>query len=64
MKRTKRLMAPLALLLLSWLMPLDALAANMTGDVNNDNEVNIADVNAVINIILDGSADLSGDANG
>ena len=35
----------------------------MKGDVNNDGEVNISDVNAVISIILSNSADLSGDVN-
>ena len=49
---TKNLMTLLTLLLLGWLMPLDASAANTTGDVNNDGEVNIADVNAVIDVIL------------
>ena len=32
-------------------------------DVNGDNEVNIADVNAVINIILSGGAGTKGDVN-
>lgn len=37
----------------------------LKGDVNNDGEVNIADVNAVINIILNGSGNLTaGDVNG
>ena len=58
-------MAPLALLLLSWLMPLDALAANMTGDVNGDGEVNIADINTVIGIILGDNGNLkNADVNG
>ena len=35
----------------------------MKGDVNNDGEVNISDVNAVISIILSNSADPSGDVN-
>lgn len=34
------------------------------GDVNGDGEVNIADVNAVINMILTGSAATAGDVNG
>ena len=41
------------MLLLAWLMPLSANAT--VGDVNGDHEVNIADVNAVINVILGGS---------
>ena len=34
------------------------------GDVNGDGEVNIADVNAVINMILSQSSDPAGDVNG
>jgi len=43
-----------------------SLGANaaITGDVNGDGEVNIADVNAVINVILNNSADLACDVNG
>ena len=36
----------------------------MPGDVNGDGEVNIADVNAVIDMILSGSATMAGDVNG
>lgn len=39
-------------------------AGAVTGDVNNDAEVNIADVNAVIEIILMGEPDLAADVNG
>lgn len=35
----------------------------IVGDVNDDGEVNIADVNAVINMILTGSNDKKGDVN-
>ena len=35
-----------------------------TGDVNGDGEVNIADVNAVIDLILTGRVSASGDVNG
>ena len=38
--------------------------SDVPGDVNGDGEVNIADINAVINIILSGGSDLSGDVNG
>ena len=39
--------------------------SSIIGDVNGDHEVNIADVNAVINIILNGSGNLTaGDVNG
>ena len=37
---------------------------NKPGDVNGDGEINIADVNAVIDMILSGSGDMSGDVNG
>ena len=41
-----------------------ANAASIKGDVNNDGEVNIADVNAVINMILGGGgSNTSGDVN-
>ncbi len=36
----------------------------VVGDVNGDGEVNIADVNAVIDLILSGVNDLKGDVNG
>ena len=43
----------------------DDLKPDVLGDVNGDREVNIADVNAVINIILDGSDDTTAaDVNG
>ena len=35
----------------------------LLGDVNNDNQVNISDVNAVINMILSGKTDIAGDVN-
>lgn len=34
------------------------------GDVNSDGEVNIADINAVIDMILSGSSNVAGDVNG
>ena len=36
----------------------------LKGDVNGDGEVNIADINAVIDMILSGRSDTSGDVNG
>ena len=36
----------------------------LTGDVNGDGEVNIADVNAVIDMILTGKQATPGDVNG
>ena len=42
-----------------------AVETGVAGDVNGDGEVNIADVNAVINIILgDDSSGIDGDVNG
>ena len=38
--------------------------ATVRGDVNNDGEVSISDVNMVIDIILSGGYNLSGDVNG
>ena len=38
-------------------------ASAMTGDVNNDGEVNISDVNAIIDLVLKGEYDASGDVN-
>jgi hypothetical protein len=37
---------------------------SIKGDVNGDGEVNIADVNAIIDMILSGSMDAKGDVNG
>ena len=42
----------------------DLILETPTGDVNGDREVNIADVNAAIDIILNGSENPSGDVNG
>ena len=39
------------------------MPATPNGDVNGDGEVNIADVNAVINMILSGTPEVSGDVN-
>ena len=38
--------------------------ASLKGDVNNDGEVNIADINAVIDIILTGGTNARADVNG
>ena len=43
---------------------IDDLKPDVPGDVNGDGEVNIADVNAAIDIILNGSENPSGDVNG
>ena len=55
----KRILLALALTLAS----VSANAASR-GDVNDDGEVNIADVNAVIDIILSGSGNIAADVNG
>lgn len=52
------------LLLGMCLMPLNVVADNTGGDVNNDGEVNIADVNTVIDYILGDRSRLSIDVNG
>ena len=41
----------------------DGPEPGIPGDVNGDNEVNIADVNAVIDMILTGNSDSAGDVN-
>ena len=54
----------LILFLVMWLMTLDVVADNTGGDVNNDGEVNIADVNTVIDFILGSRSRQSIDVNG
>ena len=50
----------LSLFTIMAVLPLSA----KTGDVNGDNEVNISDVNAVIDVILGGEYNPAGDVNG
>ena len=45
-------------------LPGDVPIEPLKGDVNLDGEVNIADINAAIGIILGGTQDLAGDVNG
>ena len=53
------------ILLLALMVMASAFAASAArGDVNGDGEVNIADVNAVIDIILSGDIESAGDVNG
>ena len=52
MNTTKKLITLMLVVLMAWLMPLDAVAANTTGDVNNDGDVDIADLTAVIDAVL------------
>jgi hypothetical protein len=42
----------------------DAATPDLPGDVNGDGEVGIADVNVLINLILDNNQDPNGDVNG
>ena len=42
----------------------DGEQPGLTGDVNGDGSVNIADINAVIDLILSGRFDAVGDVNG
>ena len=51
-------------LLLACMMMAVFTAGAITGDVNNDQEVNIADVNAVIEIIFINGDDMAADVNG
>ena len=52
-------------ILLAFLTTLVSLTASaITGDVNNDGEINISDINAAINLILSGRSDESADVNG
>ncbi len=44
-------------------MYFDNTSATVTGDVNGDGEVNIADINAVIDIILGGTTHSNADVN-
>lgn len=54
----------LALLIGALMIPAAAYAQNVYGDVNSDLEVNIADVNYVIDVILHGTGSIeSGDVN-
>ena len=62
----KKVLQSLVLLLGVLLLPAATYAQNIYGDVNGDHEVNIADVNFVISIIIDGAgynaaADVNGD---
>ena len=41
----------------------EEVPVTLVGDVNKDNQVNISDVNAVINMILSGKTDSAGDVN-
>ena len=62
----KKVLQSLVLLLGVLMLPAATHAQDIYGDVNGDHEVNIADVNFVISIIIDGTgynaaADVNGD---
>ena len=60
----KKILRLLVLLLGVLMLPAAAHAQNAYGDVNNDGEVNVADVNAVINVVLSSGSLSSADVNG
>ena len=60
----KKILYLLVLLLGVLMLPATAYAQNYQGDVNGDGEVNIADVNAVIAVILGSENSSSADVNG
>ena len=60
----KRILKSLVLMLGMLMLPTVAYAQNMYADVNGDLEVNIADINAVIGVILSDVSNPSADVNG
>lgn len=60
----KMILLSFALFLGLLMLPTVAYAQNAYGDVNNDGEVNVADVNAVIDVILSSGSSSSADVNG
>ncbi len=60
----KKILLSFALFLGLLMLPTVAHAQNAYGDVNNDGEVNVADVNAVIDVILSSGSSSSADVNG
>ena len=59
----KKVLQSIVLLLGVLMLPTVAYAQNIYGDVNGDLEVNIADVNAVIDVILNDATILTADVN-
>ena len=49
--------------MLAWFLPLNAASTNVYGDVNGDGEVTIADVNAVIDVIMGDDDNPAADVN-
>ncbi len=60
----KKILLSFALFLGLLMLPTVAYAQNAYGDVNNDGEVNVADVNAVIDVILSSGSSSLADVNG
>ena len=61
----RRFLQSFVFILGTLMFPILASAQSIHGDVNNDHEVNIADVNSIISVILDSSATIAGtDVNG
>ena len=61
--KNKTILTSILIILFTWFTTLRATATDVYGDVNGDGEVSIADVNVVINVILDGSYDNAADVN-
>ena len=47
-----------------WFKHIEIISEQLPGDVNGDGEVNISDVSAIIDIILNSGDDVAGDVNG
>ena len=47
-----------------WFKHIEIISEQLPGDVNGDGEVNISDVSAIIDIILNSVDDVAGDVNG
>ena len=47
-----------------WFKHIETIVLNLPGDVNRDREINISDVSAIIDIIINAGVDAAGDVNG
>ena len=61
--KNKTILASILITLFTWLTPLHAATTNVYGDVNGDGEVTIADVNAVIDVIMGDDDNPAADVN-
>ena len=59
----KTILASILFILFPWLTPLRAATASVYGDVNGDGEVTIADVNAVLDVIMGDEYNAAADVN-